>query len=215
MFSIWTLIAVALAYILILFVVATLGNKAKKLPSSVYSLALGIHCTSWAFFGTTTQATHFGWPLVPTYLGVIMVMLFGFGLLQRVNAICKQYNITSIAEFIGVRYEHSNTIVFIVSLICVIGVIPYIALQLDAITLAINTLVQDPGQWSGSISLYVTLSMVVFAIWFGARQLNLLAGNPGLMLTIAFQSVIKLFALLVVGLFGVRWRTRSEPPHPF
>ena len=203
MFSIWTLIGITLGYMLFLFILATIGNKAKKLPSSVYSLALGIHCTSWAFFGTTTQAAQFGWPLVPTYLGVILVMLFGYKMLIRVNTICKQYNISSIAEFISVRYNHSNSIAVIVTFICFIGVIPYIALQLDAITLALNLLIVDLDDWSNSISLYVTISMALFAIWFGARKMSLTERNSGLMLTIAAQSIVKLLALLIVGLFVV------------
>jgi Na+/proline symporter/signal transduction histidine kinase/CheY-like chemotaxis protein len=203
MFSIWTLIGITLGYMLFLFILATIGNRAKKLPSSVYSLALGIHCTSWAFFGTTTQAAQFGWPLVPTYLGVILVMLFGYKMLIRVNTICKQYNISSIAEFISVRYNHSNSIAVLVTLICFIGVIPYIALQLDAITLALNLLIIDLDDWSSSISLYATMGMALFAIWFGARKMSLTERNSGLMLTIAAQSIVKLLALLIVGLFVV------------
>lgn len=203
MFSVWTLIGITLGYMLFLFIVATIGNKSKKLPSWVYSLALGIHCTSWAFFGTTTQAAQFGWPLVPTYLGVILVMLFGYKMLIRVNTICKQYNISSIAEFISVRYNHSNSIAVLITLICFIGVIPYIALQLDAITLALNLLISDADNWSGSISLYVTIGMALFAIWFGARKMSLTERNSGLMLTIAAQSIVKLVALLIVGMFVV------------
>lgn len=203
MFSVWTLIGITLGYILFLFIIATIGNKAKNLPSCVYSLALGIHCTSWAFFGTTTQAAQFGWPLVPTYLGVILVMLFGYKMLIRVSTICKQYNISSIAEFISVRYNHSNSIAVLITLICFIGVIPYIALQLDAITLALNLLISDVDDWSGSVSLYVTIGMALFAIWFGARKMSLTERNSGLMLTIAAQSIVKLVALLIVGLFVV------------
>jgi Na+/proline symporter len=203
MFSIWTLISITLIYVLVLFVVAIIGDRAKRLPKSVYSLALGIHCTSWAFFGTTTQAAQFGWPLIPTYIGVILVMLFGFKLLLRVNTICKQYNVSSIAEFISIRYNHSNLIAVIVTLICVIGVIPYIALQLDAIALALNLLIIDFDDWSGSVSLYVTIGMAIFAIWFGARKMSLTERNSGLMLTIATQSIVKLVALLIVGLFVV------------
>ncbi len=203
MFSIWTLVAITLVYLLFMFAVATYGNRVKRLPASAYSLALGIHCTSWAFFGTTTQAAQFGWPLVPTYLGVMLVMFFGFRVLLIVSDICKQYNISSIAEFISIRFGHANSLGFVVTLICFIGVIPYIALQLDAITLALNLLLDNRDYWSGSISLYVTLSMAVFAIWFGARKMSLTERNSGLVLTIATQSAIKLIALLIVGSYVV------------
>ncbi len=203
MLSIWTLVFATLVYIAILFVVATLGNKQKKLPRSVYSLALGVHCTSWAFFGTATQAANFGWALVPTYAGIVLVMMFGFSLLVRINAICKQYKITSIAEFIGVRYEHSNLIAYTVTLICFLGVIPYIALQLDAISSAISVLVNTTQDTSTYVSLYVTIAMAIFAIWFGARRMNLVQQNKGLMLTLAFQSVVKLGALVIIGMYVV------------
>ncbi len=203
MFSIWTLVAVTLVYLLCMFALATYGNRVKRLPPAVYSLALGIHCTSWAFFGTTTQAANFGWPLVPTYFGVMLVMFFGFRALLVISDICKQYNISSIAEFISIRFSHSNALGFIVTFICFLGVIPYIALQLDAITLALNLLLDNRDYWSGSISLYVTISMAVFAIWFGARNRSLTARNSGLMLTIAAQSLIKLLALITVGTFIV------------
>ena len=203
MFSIWTLISVTIGYMLFLFAIATIGNKAQKLPKSVYSLALGIHCTSWAFFGTTTQAAQFGWPLVPTYLGVILVMLFGYKMLLRVNTICKQYNISSIAEFISVRYSHSNSIAVLITCICFIGVIPYIALQLDAISLALNLLISGLDNWSNSLSFYATVGMAIFAIWFGARNMSLTERNSGLMLTIAAQSLVKLLALGTVGIFVV------------
>lgn len=203
MFSIWTLVAVTLMYLLCMFALATYGNRVKRLPPSVYSLALGIHCTSWAFFGTTTQATQFGWPLVPTYFGVMLVMFFGFRALLIISDICKQHNISSIAEFISIRFAHSNALGFIVTFICFLGVIPYIALQLDAITLALNLLIDNRDYWSGSISLYVTISMAIFAIWFGARNRSLTERNSGLMLTIAAQSLIKLVALIIVGMFIV------------
>ncbi|MFW8590068.1 PAS domain-containing hybrid sensor histidine kinase/response regulator [Glaciecola sp. 2405UD65-10] len=186
-----------------LFLVASLGNRLKKLPTGVYSLALGIHCTSWAFFGTSTQASQFGWALVPTYLGIILFMVFGFALIKRINYVCKQYKIASIAEFVSLHYQHSNALAVIVSLVCFVGVIPYIALQLDAISSAINLLVNDTQQASLSISLFVALGMAIFAIWFGARRMNLLEQNKGLMLTIATQSIIKLIALSIIGIYAV------------
>lgn len=203
MFSIWTLLLVTVCYLAFLFLVAFLGNKLKKLPNSVYSLALGIHCTSWAFFGTSTQASQFGWALVPTYLGIILFMIFGFALIKRINHVCKQYKIASIAEFISLHYQHSNALAVTVSLVCFVGVIPYIALQLDAISSAINLLVNDTQKASLSISLFVALGMAFFAIWFGARRMNLLEQNKGLMLTIATQSIIKLVALSIIGIYAV------------
>ncbi|MFT4654307.1 MAG: Na+/proline symporter/signal transduction histidine kinase/CheY-like chemotaxis protein [Patiriisocius sp.] len=203
MFSIWTLALITGLYVLTLFGIAAWGNKLGRPHRSVYALALGVHCTSWAFFGTTTQSLQFGWAVIPTYLGVILVMLFGFSVLRKIAHICRQHRISSLAEFIGIRYHHSNVLAGLVVALCFVGVIPYIALQLDAISSAIALMTTDNSEWSGSISLYVTVFMAVFSIWFGTRTLDLTTKRNGLMLTIAFESVLKLAGLLVVGIYCV------------
>ncbi|WP_371195870.1 PAS-domain containing protein [Glaciecola sp. SC05] len=203
MFSIWTLALITGAYVLMLFGVAIWGNKLGRPPRSVYALALGVHCTSWAFFGTTTQSLQFGWAFIPTYLGVILVMLFGLSVLRKIAHLCRQYKISSLAEFIGIRYHHSNLLAGLVVILCFVGVIPYIALQLDAISSAITIMTADSRDWSGSISLYVTVFMAGFSIWFGTRTLDLTTKRNGLMLTIAFESILKLLGLLVVGIYCV------------
>lgn len=203
MFSIWTLALITGLYVLALFGIAVWGNKLGRPPRSVYALALGVHCTSWAFFGTTTQSLQFGWAFIPTYLGVVLVMLFGFSALRKIAHLCRQYKISSLAEFIGIRYEHSNMLAGLVVVLCFVGVIPYIALQLDAISSAITLMTADNTTWSGSISFYVTVFMAVFSIWFGTRTLDLTTKRNGLMFTIAFESLLKLLGLLVVGLYCV------------
>jgi Na+/proline symporter/signal transduction histidine kinase len=203
MFSIWTIAFITGLYVLTLFAIAAWGNRLGRPPRSVYALALGIHCTSWAFFGTTTQSLEFGWAFIPTYLGVILVMLFGFSALRKIAHICRQHKISSLAEFIGIRYSHSNLLAGLVVALCFVGVIPYIALQLDAISSAITLMTTDNTAWSGSISFYVTVFMAIFAIWFGTRTLDLTTKRDGLMFTIAFESVLKLTGLLTVGIYCV------------
>jgi Na+/proline symporter/signal transduction histidine kinase/CheY-like chemotaxis protein len=203
MFSIWTLALVTGVYVLMLFAVAVFGNKIGRPSRSVYALALGVHCTSWAFFGTTTQALQFGWAVMPTYLGVILVMLFGYSALVKIAHICRQYKISSLAEFIGIRYHHSNFLAALVVMLCFVGVIPYIALQLDAISSAVTVMTSEDESRSSTISLYVTAFMALFAIWFGTNTLDLTKKRDGLMFTIAFESVLKLLGLLVVGVYCV------------
>lgn len=201
MFSIYTIGLITLIYLGVLFAIAFYGNK-KRAPSPiVYSLALGIHCTSWAFFGTTTQATQFGWAFVPTYLGVIIVMLFAFPIICKIAKLCRQHNISSLADFIGMRYQHSHIIAGMVTLICFIGVVPYIALQLDAITLMLNLITNDGGSLTPSIGFYVVGLMALFAILFGTRTLDLTEKHTGLMYTIAFESLAKLAGLVIVGVY--------------
>lgn len=204
MFSVLSLMAIVVAYLLILFILAFWGDKrvnANQQHPYIYSLALGVHCTSWAFFGTTTQAAHYGWAFIPTYIGVIFVFLFAHPVIRRVANVCHQHNISSLADFISLRYDKSHFLAALVTLLCFIGVVPYIALQLDAVTGGIRVVTGTDNLWSDSVGFYVALLMALFAILFGTRSLNLTDKHPGLMLTVAFESVVKLAALVIVGLF--------------
>lgn len=205
MLSIWTVGAIVVGYLTFLFIVAFLGDKYLKANQQhpiLYSLGLGVHCTSWAFFGTTTQAVQFGWAVVPTYAGIILVMMFMFPVLLRINRLCQQHSISSLADFIALRYQRSHLIAAVITLICFIGVIPYIALQLDAITKSINLLAPDARQGLNTVGIYVAALMALFAILFGTRSLSLKEKHPGLLLTIATESLLKLIGLSVVGLFA-------------
>lgn len=204
MFSVWSLVAIILGYLLILFALAFWGDKrfsGGQQHPYIYSLALGVHCTSWAFFGTTTQAAQYGWAFIPTYLGIIAVFLFAHPVLRRIANLCHQHNISSLADFISLRYDKSHMLAALVTLLCFIGVVPYIALQLDAVTRGISVVTGLDNLWPDSVGFYVALLMALFAILFGTRSLSLTDKHPGLMLTVAFESVVKLLALVIVGLF--------------
>lgn len=204
MFSAWTVIGVVLAYLFVLFLIAFLGDKYNLINRQrplVYSLALGVHCTSWAFFGTTTQSAQYGWAFIPTYLGIILVFLFAHPLLRRIAMLCHQHKISSLADFISLRFQKSHLLAALVTLLCFFGVIPYIALQLDAVTSSIRVIINENTPFPDSAGFYVAALMALFAILFGTRTLSLTDKHPGLMLTIAFESLIKLFALLSVGIF--------------
>ena len=204
MFSVLSLMAIVVGYLLILFLLAFWGDKRAKANQQhpyIYSLALGVHCTSWAFFGTTTQAAHYGWAFIPTYMGVICVFLFAHPILRRVANVCHQHNISSLADFISLRYDKSHFLAALVTLLCFIGVVPYIALQLDAVTGGIRVVTGADNLWPDGVGFYVALLMAIFAVLFGTRSLNLTDKHPGLMLTVAFESVVKLAGLVIVGLF--------------
>ncbi|MBN23772.1 MAG: hybrid sensor histidine kinase/response regulator [Alteromonadaceae bacterium] len=204
MFSVLSLMAIVVGYLLILFLLAFWGDKRAKANQQhpyIYSLALGVHCTSWAFFGTTTQAAHYGWAFIPTYMGIICVFLFAHPVLRRVANVCHQHNISSLADFISLRYDKSHFLAALVTLLCFIGVVPYIALQLDAVTGGIRVVTGADNIWPNSVGFYVAILMALFAILFGTRSLNLTDKHPGLMLTVAFESIVKLVGLIIVGLF--------------
>ncbi|KXI27990.1 PAS domain-containing hybrid sensor histidine kinase/response regulator [Paraglaciecola hydrolytica] len=204
MLSVWTVSITVFCYLLFLFALAFWADKrfrGQQQHPFIYSLALGVHCTSWAFFGTTTQAAQYGWAFVPTYIGIILVFLFAHPILRRIALLCQQHQISSLADFISLRYDNSHLLAALVTILCFMGVIPYIALQLDAVTQGISIVAGLDANWSGNIGAYVAALMALFAILFGTRSLNLTEKHPGLMVTIAFESVVKLVALLIVGLY--------------
>ncbi len=201
MLSLASISTIVFCYLLLLFLVGLLGDKYLNRTAPhpfIYSLALGVHCTSWAFFGTTTQATQYGWAFIPTYLGVILVMLFGFASLQKIAKMCQHNNISSLADFIGLQYKGSYFLTALVTIFCFLGVVPYIALQLDSVVDSLNLLADEKQT---KIGLYVAIALAALAIVLGARSFDLSEKKPGLMLTVAMASLIKLVALVTVGLF--------------
>jgi len=201
----WLISLLSITYLLLLFVVAYWGQKEtnKKWLSRpwVYSLSLGVSCTSWAFYGTVGQAATTGAWLAPVYIGSILCFVVAWPMLLRILRITKQQNLTSIADFIACRYDRSPAIAATVTLVALLGTIPYIALQLRAISKSFDLLT---GSYQSGISttFIVTLVLIIFSILFGARQAAINKQSQGLVLAIAFSSVIKLFALTAVGIFA-------------
>lgn len=201
----WLISLLSIAYLLLLFVVAYCGQRQsnKKWLSRpwVYSLSLGVSCTSWAFYGTVGQAATTGAWLAPVYIGSILCLVLAWPMLLRILRISKEHNLTSIADFIACRYDRSPTIAATVTLVALLGTIPYIALQLRAISKSFDLLT---GSYQSGISttFVVTLVLIIFSILFGARQVVVNKQNQGLVLAIAFSSVIKLFALTSIGIFA-------------
>jgi Na+/proline symporter/signal transduction histidine kinase len=201
----WLISFLSIAYLLLLFVVAYCGQKQsnEKWLSRpwVYSLSLGVSCTSWAFYGTVGQAATTGAWLAPLYIGSILCFVLAWPMLLRILRISKEQNLTSIADFIACRYDRSPIIAATVTVVALLGTIPYIALQLRAISKSFDLLT---GSYQSGISttFVVTLVLIIFSILFGARQVVVNKQNQGLVLAIAFSSVIKLFALTAVGIFA-------------
>jgi len=201
----WLVSFLAIGYLLILFFVAYWGqkqtNKQWLARPWVYSLALGVSCTSWAFYGTVGQAATTGAWLAPIYIGSILCFVLAWPMLLRILRITKQQNLTSIADFIACRYDRSPKIAATVTLVALLGTIPYIALQLRAISKSFDLLT---GTYRSGISttFVVTLVLIIFSILFGARQVAANKQNQGLVLAIAFSSLVKLFALTAIGIFA-------------
>ncbi|PYC14533.1 hybrid sensor histidine kinase/response regulator [Pseudomonas jessenii] len=202
--------AVALAYMAIMFAIAFYGDRRSaplppRVRAWVYSLSLAVYCTSWTFFGAVGQAAEQLWSFLPIYLGPILLLVGAPWVLQKMVMISKQENITSIADFIAARYGKSQSLAVVVALICLVGVLPYIALQLKGIVLGVNLLIGAGADAMGTraqdTALIVSLVLALFTIVFGTRNLDATEHHRGMVLAIAFESLVKLLAFLAVGAF--------------
>lgn len=211
----WVVVVIALAYIGLLFVVASYGDRIRHFRRSqrrmlIYPLSLAIYCTSWTFFGSVGLASRTGLEFLAIYLGPIIMFVLCTPLLSRVVRLAKTHNITSIADFIAARYGKSQAVAATVALIAIIGSIPYIALQLKAVSASLETVMgypagAEPLPIIGDLALVVSLAMAAFAILFGTRHTDATEHQDGLMLAIAAESIVKLFAFLAVGTFVTFW----------
>nr|WP_249157508.1 PAS domain-containing hybrid sensor histidine kinase/response regulator [Bradyrhizobium diazoefficiens] len=173
-----------------------------------YCLTLAVYNTSWSFYGSVGRAATSGLDFATIYIGPTLVLLFGQRLLSKVIAIAKAQNVTSIADFIAARYGKSQVLAAFVTLASLLGVLPYIALQLKAVGKSFDYLILQPERaggeglrfWQDS-AFGVAASMALFAIVFGVRHVHASEHHRGLMLAIAFESVVKLLAFLIVALF--------------
>ena len=148
----------------------------------VYSLSLAVYCTSWTFYGTVTQAQRSGWPIPPTFIGTILLYAFGFGFLQRLHRIAREQNSTSLADLVATRLGKNSWLAAAITFVAVLGIIPYIALQLKAVTMSYGLLTEhrsqaSPSPWQDS-ALYVALAMALFAMLFGTRRASLGRTQP-------------------------------------
>ena len=205
MLPISLLVLLTFFYLILLFAIAYIGDKytiSSKVKPVVYSLGLGVYCTSWAFYGVTGQTAKTGWWLTPTYTGAILVFIFAWPLVLKVARICRDQSLTSLADFISSRYGKSSKLAGLITITAFFAIIPYIALQLRAITNSFNVVTKNsPALDNIDITLFFTVTLAVFAILFGTRRIRPSEHNPGLLLAIAFESIIKLFTFLAIGLF--------------
>jgi Na+/proline symporter/signal transduction histidine kinase len=206
MFPNWQLVSISLLYIGLLFFIAFLGDKykhqlAKKAQGIIYALTLGVYCTSWSFLGTTGQAATNFLSHIPIYLGPILLFIFAWPFIQRIIRVSLKLNLTSIADLLAARFGKSHNLAIMVTIVAFVGTMPYIALQLKAMVYTFQQLQIDQSLASWHIGLVVSLVLVVFTILFGIRNIDVTERHPGVMLAIAFESLVKLIAFIAVGLF--------------
>ncbi|MCG6893053.1 MAG: sensor histidine kinase [Desulfobacteraceae bacterium] len=212
-----TILLCAFGYVGLLFVIAWYGRKRADIGRSIisnpsiYALSLAVYCTAWTFYGSVGRAAQTGLGFLPTYIGPTLTAAVGGLVLRKIIRISKTHRITSIADFIASRYGKSARLGGTVSVIAVLAVLPYISLQLKAISTSFLLIkgypkIAGPINFAevpvlGDTAFYVALLLAVFAILFGTRHLDAAERHEGLVAAIAFESVVKLVAFVTVGAF--------------
>ncbi|MDB5595521.1 MAG: histidine kinase [Hyphomicrobiales bacterium] len=212
----WLVVIVATLYVLVLFALAWWGDRSEHarpflnhptMAALSYCLTLAIYNTSWSFYGSIGRAAASGLDFLPIYIGPTLVLLFGSRLMAKVITISKSQNATSISDFLSSRYGKAPSVAALVTLTLLIAVLPYIALQLKAVSAAFDTLTASRPVTGGltpaweDTALGVALSMAFFATIFGVRHVHASLHHRGLMIAVAFESLIKLATFVIVALY--------------
>ncbi|AUX80696.1 hybrid sensor histidine kinase/response regulator [Sinorhizobium fredii] len=214
----WVVLSVSTAYVVILFLIAWWTDRqgaGRRLPVPTawmaalgYALTLAVYNTSWSFYGSVGRALS-GFDYLAIYIGPTLVLVFGQRLIARIVTVAKSQNITSIADFIAARYGKSQMLAALVTMAALLAVLPYIALQLKAVGTSFDILTSPAVAADGArpirgdSTFAVAASMALFAIMFGVRHIHASEHHRGLMAAIAFESLVKLSAFVVVALFIV------------
>ncbi len=212
----WVILLVSLSYLGTLFAIAYYADwrsdRGRSIISNpyIYTLSIAVYCTAWTFYGSVGRAAETGIGFLPIYLGpTIMASLWWF-LLRKMIRIAKVYRITSIADFLASRYGKSSLIGGLVTIIAVVGIMPYISLQLKAVSTSYTVMLHYPDldmilqhkttMW-GDNAFSVAMVMAAFAILFGTRHIDATERHEGMVAAIAFESMVKLLAFSAAGIF--------------
>jgi len=207
-----TLLLVALGCVSLLVLVALWSerypNWHNRLHPYIYSLTLAVYCTSWTFFGAVGTAAHHTWAYLPIYLGPMLVFVLGMPILRKLVKAGARQKTTSLADFIGARYGKRQLLAALVTLVAVAGSMPYISLQLHAVSIAWDTLAGPIA--TGTMGVYqpdnafiTACLLAVFAMVFGTRHIEGRERNRGMMSALALESIIKLLALVALAVFAL------------
>lgn len=213
----WVVAAVSFGYLGVLFAIARYGDKRADAGRSIianpsiYALSLAVYCSTWTFYGSVGRAASTGIGFLPIYLGPTLMAGLWWFVMRKMIRISKTNRITSIADFVASRYGKSQVLGGLVTVIAVIGIVPYISLQLKAVAGSFAILLHYPSiimpikvgtqpLWQDS-ALYIAMILAVFTILFGTRHLDATERHEGMVAAIAFESVVKLLAFFAVGLF--------------
>lgn len=205
----WIVIIASFGYLIVLFLIAACAEKNahRSWLSSpyIYALTLAVYCTAWTYYGSVGRAANQGLDFLTTYIGPILAAPLFWLVLRKIIRICKSLRITTLADFISSRYGKSFSLGAIVTIICVLAIIPYMSIQLKAISSSFSIFstetANNKGLFIDDSAFYITMVIGVFVIFFGSRKIDSSQRNIGLVSAIAFESLFKLFAFVVLGFY--------------
>ena len=213
------LVLVCLLYVVFLFAVAFGADRRARHGGAswlrnpmIYTLSLSVYCTAWTFYGAVGYAARSGLEFVTIYLGPTLVMIGWWGILRKLVRIGRAQRVTSIADLISSRYGKSNGLGVLVTLLAVVGTTPYIALQLQSVTLSFAVFAEHEAALGQGVlervdhtatALWVAIGLALFTILFGTRNLDANERHNGVVTAIAVEAIVKFVALLAVGIFVV------------
>jgi Na+/proline symporter/nitrogen-specific signal transduction histidine kinase len=211
------IVGVAFGYLCLLFAIAYWADKRSDTGRSIvaspyiYALSIAVYCTAWTFYGSVGRAAASGVDFLPIYLGPTLVAVLWWHLMRKILRISKSNRITSIADFVASRYGKSQVLGGLVTIIAVIVIMPYIALQLKGVSASFNVVLRYPEVAAAAearpvsifqdTALYVAALMAAFAMLYGTRHIDATERHEGLVAAIAFESIVKLVAFLAVGIY--------------
>lgn len=211
-----TVLLIVFGYLLLLFIIAfwadNLKEKGKSIASNpyIYSFSLAVYCTAWTFYGSVGLFTYHGFEHILVYIGPTFVVFTWWHTLKKIVLIAKAHNTTSIADFISTRYGKSSYLAGFITIMLLIGILPYISLQLKAISNTFNLIYTTANKTSGTLNLfdfyndkafYIAILLSIFGALFGARRLDVTERHEGMVVAIAFEAFVKLIAFLFIGIY--------------
>jgi len=215
---------IAILYAALLFGVAFFADRAAQKSQSyfftsplVYTLSLSVYCTAWTFYGAVGSAARNGFEFLTIYLGPTVIFVGWWWFLRRLVRIGRLEKLTSIADFVSARYGKSTSLAAVITLIAIIGTTPYIALQLQSLTLSFSVFTSEPAHTANqptntSIALIIAIGLAIFTTIFGTRNINASERHEGVVTAIALEAIVKMVALVVVGVAVVFWISTSTNP---
>jgi Na+/proline symporter/signal transduction histidine kinase len=207
------LVIASVLYLAFLFGVAYWAEKQSEKGKSlvtnpyIYALSLAVYCTAWTYYGSVGRAVTNGIEFLAVFIGPTIMMPIWWIVLRKIIRICKVQRITSIADFISSRYGKSATLGVLVTLVCIGGILPYIAIQLKSISSSFLIVARSSGEYKGNdlfwedLPFYIAVALSVFTIIFGTRKIDSTERHEGMVTAIAAESIIKLMAFLTTGIF--------------